>query len=55
MGRQRRSPAVTPGHSGLSSRFVLALSLVMGAMYLWEHLAAILNGGSPEPFPAEIL
>ena len=35
----------------LSSRFVLALSLVMGAMYLWEHLAASLNGGSPEPFP----
>ena len=30
---------------------MLALSLVMGAMYLWEHLAAILNGGSPEPFP----
>lgn len=43
--------AVTPAILDLSSRFVLALSLVMGAMYLWEHLAAILNGGSPEPFP----
>ena len=43
--------AVTPAILDLSSRFVLALSLVMGAMYLWEHLAAILNEGSPEPFP----
>ncbi|WP_290488706.1 MULTISPECIES: NrfD/PsrC family molybdoenzyme membrane anchor subunit [unclassified Akkermansia] len=43
--------AVTPAILDLSSRLVLALSLVMGAMYLWEHLAAILNGGAQEPFP----
>ena len=43
--------AITPAILDLSSRFVLALALVMGAMYLWEHLAVVLNGGSPALFP----
>lgn len=30
---------------------MLALALVMGAMYLWEHMAVLLNGGAPELFP----
>ncbi|MFR1319879.1 MAG: NrfD/PsrC family molybdoenzyme membrane anchor subunit [Akkermansia sp.] len=43
--------AITPAILNLSSKFVLALALVMGAMYLWEHMAALLNGGAPELFP----
>lgn len=43
--------AITPAILNLSSKFVLALALVMGAMYLWEHMAVLLNGGAPELFP----
>ena len=43
--------AVTPAILDLSSRFVLALSLVMGGMYLWDHLSVMLGGGVSEPFP----
>lgn len=43
--------AVTPAILDLSSRLVLALGLVMGAMYLWEHMAVLLNGDAPELFP----
>lgn len=43
--------AITPAILNLSSKFVLALALVMGAMYLLEHMAVLLNGGAPELFP----
>lgn len=39
--------AVSPAILNTSSLFVLALSLVMGAMYLWEWLGARLNDSLP--------
>ncbi len=36
--------ALTPAILDLSSKMVLALSLVMGVMYLWEHMGAVIGG-----------
>ncbi len=40
--------AVTPAILDLSSKMLLTLSLVMGAMYLWEHMGAWIGGQHSE-------